>query len=210
MTSRGSGKSASVSASRSHSARSCRRSRGRPLTPRPRPRSTAHSPISPTCEASSLPRRLSDASGPRQKQRVSNSAGARGSCARRRCEAPGPAGGLQRWLPNPRKCQARCRRTGELRGWGAPLKEGLWVSERFLQVRLQRLIIIQEARGRRVSAHSPSPKARQPSGQDPHSLIPSGWLLYRAPEEEAPRRPFPARPSALPYHLGPPGSTSTF
>lgn len=94
-------------------------------------------------------------------------------------------------------------------GVGGP-KEGLWVSERFLQVRLQRLMIIQEARGRRVSAHSPSPKARQPSGQDPHSLIPSGWLLYRAPEEEAPRRPFPARPSALPYHLGPPGSTSTF
>lgn len=47
VTSRGSGKSASVSASRSHSAGSCGRSRGRPSAPRPRPRPAARPPAPP-------------------------------------------------------------------------------------------------------------------------------------------------------------------
>ncbi|XP_028370762.1 nascent polypeptide-associated complex subunit alpha, muscle-specific form-like [Phyllostomus discolor] len=47
VTSRGSGKSASVSASRSHSAGSCGRSRGRPSAPGPRPRPAARPPAPP-------------------------------------------------------------------------------------------------------------------------------------------------------------------
>lgn len=47
VTSRGSGKSASVSASRSHSARSCGRSKGRPSAPHPRPRPAARPPAPP-------------------------------------------------------------------------------------------------------------------------------------------------------------------